>query len=312
MPIPFFYHAGNCGGNSFYRAVGAMRGTDDILLINDEADFERARPRLTPDFVPRLTIAIGHAIHLADPWFPERYEMTMIRWPLAVFCADNVYAYEHPPYAVPEIFGLDDHHERLRAYLDHLEGGGVPIQRTLINWFRARHELHCPPNPMRAQRMAVVEQLDGIIRDHYDLVGITEFMDETLFLFQADFPHWPVTPWVRNTVNKQRIDAFKLPPDIVERFEREYEADLILYNRARRRLLDRFAAFWRDRVDLREYYLTFKTAMILTDPQLMARFAEGSPLYFPPELPVEELRARVIAQLDRAHEIRAKILRAYG
>ena len=157
-----------------------------------------------------------------------------------------------------------------------------------------------------------VDACDAFIRDYYDLVGITEFMDETLFLFQDAFPDRRVTPWVRTTVNKRRVDAFSLPQDIVERFEQEYAADIELYNRARRRFLARFAEYWRTHPEIHDYYLTFKAAMILADPQLMTRFAEASPLYFPEELPLEELRARVVTQLPRAQEIRAKVMRAYG
>ena len=51
---------------------------------------------------------------------------------------------------------------------------------------------------------------------------------------------------------------------------------------------------------------------ILTDPLLMSRFAEADPLYFPPELPLERLRATVMSSLGRAPEIRANVLRAYG
>jgi hypothetical protein len=137
-------------------------------------------------------------------------------------------------------------------------------------------------------------------------------MDESLILFQMDFPNRRVTPWVRSRVSKKLLDPFTLPRDIAERFDHEYAADLILYERARKRLLERLTTFWRARPDLHDYYLGFKMAMILTDPLLMSRFAAGDPLYFPPELPLEQLRALVVSKLDRAHEIRANIMRAYG
>lgn len=137
-------------------------------------------------------------------------------------------------------------------------------------------------------------------------------MDETLFLLQADLPARRIAPWVRRRENKARLDPFSLPADIVERFEREYALDMLLYRQARRRLLARFAAFWPTRADRREAYLDYKAAMILTDPLLMAKFAAADPLWFPPELPLEDLRARVVAQLDRAQEVRAGIMRAYG
>lgn len=315
MPLPFFYHLRNAGGNSFFRAVGSLRvEDDDILVINDEGEFARQRHRLEPAPVSRLTFALGHAIHLAEPWIADRYEMTMLRWPQAVFCADSINAHEHPPYsAIPEIWGIADDHARLRAYLHHLENGGAHHHlRPVVGWLDMRHGIGCGDAATRDERLAAVDRCDALLRDYYRFVGITELMDESLILFQLDFPDRRVTPWVRSRVNKKRLDPFTLPADIVGRFEHEYAADLVLYERARRRLLERFAGFWRARPELHDYYLGFKTAMILTDPLLMARFAAADPLYFPLELPLEELRALVVSKLDRAQEIRANIMRAYG
>ncbi len=316
MQLPFFFHVGNSGGNSFFRAVGAFRlAEDEILVINNDAEFQQQRPRLRPELVSRLSFALGHAIHLAEPWAQDRYEMTMLRWPQAVFCANSVFSHEHPPYdPLPEIWAIEDDHERLRAYLGHLERGGTTHGAMLpsISWFNRRHKFACSDDPTRTERLALVEECDRILRDRYHFVGITELMDESLFLFQVDFPDRPITPWVRNRVNKKRHDPFTLPADIVSRFEREFESDIVLYDRARRRLLERFAALWRERPNLHDYYLGFKTAMILTDPLLMSRFAAGDPLYFPPELPLEQLRGLVVSKLDRAHEIRATVMRAYG
>ncbi len=313
MPLPFFYHVGNSGGNSFYRAVGASGTAEDVLVINDEADFRRQRHRLEPGPAARLAFALGHSIHLAEPWLADRYEMTMLRWPQAVFCADSIFAHENPGYdTIPEVWAIEDPHDRLRAYLDHVDRGGPNFLRPTVDWLSRRHGLGCDEHARRADRLAVVDACDRLLRESYHLVGITELMDETLILFQAAFPGRAIRPWVRSRVNRKRLDPFTLPPDIVERFEREYEADIDLYDRARRRLLERFDAFWRTRPELHDYYLGFKTAMILTDPLLMARFAAGDKLYFPPELPLEQLRAIVASKLDRAPEIRASVLRAYG
>ena len=313
MPLPVYFHVGSSGGNSFIRAIGAARVGDDILVINYNTDFEQQRHRLEPEPVSRLTFALGHAIHLAEPWLKDRYEITMLRWPQAMFCSDSVWYHENPPYEdIPEIWGIKDHHERLRAYLAHREAGGANYSPTLIDWLGRRHDMGCGRESSCAQRLAAVEQCDDVLRKEYHLVGITELMDETLMLFLMDFPDRPITPWVRSRVNKQRVDPFTLPRDIVERFEHQYAAEVVLYERARRRLLERFAGFWRTHPELHDYYLGFKTAMILTDPLLMARFAEGDSLYFPPELPLEELRASVMSKLDRAHDIRANIMRAYG
>ncbi len=314
MRLPVFYHFRNSGGNSFLRALGAFRAADDdILVVNDEAELEPQRHRLRPEALGRLTFAFGHRIYLADPWLPDRYEVTMLRWPQAVFCADGITYHEQmPEWSMRDVWRTEDPLGRLRAYLDRLEGGGPCELTSVVQWLGLRHDLGCGPNPVRADRLAAIERCNALLAGAYHLVAITELMDESLVLFQLDHPERRVTPWVRSRVNKQRLDPLALPADIVERFEREYAADIMLYQRARRRLLDRFALFWRQRPHLHDYYLGFKTAMILTDPLLMARFAAGDPLYFPPELPLEELRASVVSKLDRAHEIRANVMRAYG
>ena len=312
MSVPFFFHIGNTGGLSFARAAADMRNAARILFINDAADLDRARPRLAPGAVDRIAFAFGHAIYLAEPWIADRYEMTMLRWPQAVFCANSIYAHEHPPYALPEIHGIADLHQRLRAYLDHLERGGEANLKTTAHWLAERHTLDAGPTPKRTEPIALVDPCDELLRDRYHLVAITELMDESLFLYQAAFPDRPVTPWVRRRENSQRVDPFDLPPDIVARFERTSAADVTLYLRARKRLLAQFTDLWRTRPDLRVRYLDYKASMILTDIVLMKRFAAADPLFFPPELPLEELRAAAVSRLDRAHEIRTNIMRAYG
>lgn len=312
MRVPFFFHIGNAGGLSLVHAVADPRRAGRVLAVNDAEDLDRVRPRLTPEVVGRIEFVFGHVVHLAEPWFPDRYELTMLRWPLALLCANSVYAHEHPPYHLPAIHGIADHVERLRAYLEHLRLGGDANLRTTAHWLIMRHKLDAYPAPKRAERQALLEPCDRLLSERYDLVAITELMDESLFLFHADFAGLPPRPWVRQRVNARRVDPFDLPGDIVARFEWEYEADIALYDRARRRLLARFADLMRARPDLRARYLDYKATTILTDVMTMKRFAAADPLFFPPELPLEELRAAVVARVDRAHEIRASVMRAYG
>lgn len=312
MALPFYYHIGNTGGLSFMGACGAYGARDHVLDVNSAEDLDRQLHKLAPDHVAKLTFAGGHAVYLAEPHIPDRYEITMLRWPLAVFCADAVYHHETPECAasLPDVFTIADPHERLRAQLDHRARGAHAPLPTLLQWMIRRHKLAHDPLPGTSGHAALVESCDTLFQHAYDLVGITELMDETLFLFQDAFPERKIAPWIRVRLSKKRIDPFNLPADIVARFDRDFAADIALYDRARARLLARFAALWRARPDLGDRYIAYKTAMILTDPLLMARFAEGSALFFPPELPLEELRASVAANLPRAREIRAQVLRA--
>ncbi|MCC7047657.1 MAG: hypothetical protein IT562_13170 [Alphaproteobacteria bacterium] len=328
MALPFYYHIGNSGGLSFVRAAVRAKGVaaaalDEVLEINNEMDLELARAdKLAPEHIARLQFAAGHAVYLAEPWIADRYELTILRWPTAVFCANIVYVHENPdslPSSHPfiDLFAIADHHDRMRAYLDHLDQGGVNVLWPTAFWIARRHQhdgLKSLPREewTPAACMAALDACDAALRDRYQLVGITELMDEALFLYLSDFPGRQINPWVRTRVSKAKVDVFNLPGDIAARIARCFEADNILYDRARQRMLARFADFWRDRPDLHEYYLAYKTAMVLTDPLLMARFAEGDPLYFPPELPLDELRHAILSQIDRAPDIRARMLRAYG
>lgn len=314
MPLPCFFHIGNAGGNSLVGAMGGFAKRDDILIINLVSEFEAIKPRLTPDYVARLSFVLGHGVHYADPWITNRYDMAMLRWPRAHFNANVIYYNEHPDQSqLPHIFGVTDPFERLRTYLDYLEKGGEPdVRMNAFDWLNERHSLGCEPRPKRPERDARIDDFDAVLRDKYGLVAICELMDESLFLFLDDFPDWQLIPWVRNTVNKKRIDAFSMPQDIVARIERECAAEFELYARARRRLLDRFAQFWKARPDMRDRYLIYKTAMILTDPLVKARYDANDPLYFPEELPLDEIRARVTALLPRQEEIRRRILQTYA
>lgn len=314
MPLPVFFHIGNAGGNAFVGALGGFAKRPDILSIHQRKEFEALRPKLTPDYVARLTLALGHGIHYADSVITNRYDIAMLRWPRAHFSAQVTYYNENPQHSrLGAMFSAPDPYDRLRTYLTYLEQDGEPDYRmSAFDWLNERHGLGCEERPKRRERVARVDDFDAVLRDRYALVGICELMDETLFLFQADFPDWQILPWLRNAVNKKRVNAFTMPTDIVERMEHELTGDTELYNRARRRLLDRFVAFWKARPDLHDRYLIYKTAMILTDPLLMTRFAEGDPLYFPPELPLDELRNRVTMLLPRAEEIRTRITGTYG
>lgn len=314
MPLPCFFHVGNSGGNSLVGAIGGYAKRDDIVVIDDPGAFEAIKPRLTPEYVAHLWLVRGHGIHYADHLLPNRYDITMLRWPRAHFNANVIYYNENPtPSAMTPIFGIADPYDRLRAYLSHLEAGGEPEQRmNAFDWLNDRHGLGCEPRPKRPERDARIDEFDAVLRDRYDLVAICELMDESLFLFHADFPDRPLIPWVRNLINKKRIDAFALPQDIVARIERENAAEFDLYFRARRRLLDRFVQFWKARPDMHDRYLIYKTAMILTDPLLKSRYGAHDPLYFPEELPLDDIRARVTALLPRQEEIRRRILQTYA
>lgn len=133
MSLPFFYHLGNSGGLSFVRAASMARGPDELLAINDAPDLEAAKPRLAGGGAG-LRFAFGHAVYLAEPWIADRYEVTLLRWPLAVFCANAIYSHERPECAaqLPGVFAIADHLSRLRACLDHLERGGENYLAPLI------------------------------------------------------------------------------------------------------------------------------------------------------------------------------------
>lgn len=302
MRVPFFFHIGNTGGLSFARAAADLTDLATVLFVNDAADLDKAMPRLAVDRIGRITFALGHSIQLAEPWIADRYEITMLRWPQALFCANSIYAHEHPPYALPVIDAIADHHRRLRAYLGHLERGGSSTLKTTRAWLAERHGADA----------GTAAQCDMLLARRYDLVAITELMDESLFLLLAEFPDLCLKPWVRRRENRQQIDPFMLPADIVARFERVFAEDIALYGMARERLLARFAGLWRTRPDLHDRYLDYKASIILTDVVLMKRFASADPRFFPAELPLDPLRAAVGARLDNAHEIRAEIMRAYG
>lgn len=314
MPLPLYFHIGNSGGLSFVRAVGAASSAgarDDVLEVNTQAELERERRKLTPEGLAKLIFGYGHAIHLAEPYVSERYDMTILRWPQGVLSANALYAHENPSNTIiPEVFAAPDHAARLRRYLDHLDAGGLAALWTVPHWMRFRHKVDCGdyPGPQEARRVA--EDCDALLRDRYRLVGITELLDETLFLYHADHPGAPLRPWVRIRVNKKAIDHANLPSDIAERFRDAFATDFMLYERARARLLARFTQLWRERPDLHRVYLDYKTAMVLTDPILMTRLAEGDPLYFPPELPLDAIREAVMAQIPRATEIRQRVLAA--
>lgn len=311
MPLPFFYHLGNTGGLSFARALDGEDIRADLLDLNSPEELERLKASLTPAFVAGLTFAKGHQVYLAEPWIHDRYDMTLLRWPLAVFSAQAVYGHEKGGDAgLPAAFAGADHATRLGKYLDLVEEGHRPAFPSIVDWLDRRHRIGLGDPPMRDAYLARLDRCDALLSDFYRLVGITELIDESLFLFHADLPHHPLRPWVRVRVVKQQVDHLALPAAIAARFNRLFAADVALYERARQRLLARFAALWRERPDLRAAYVDYKTDMILTDPLLMAKFAETHPLYFPPELPLDELRAGVMAKIGRAVEIRGRILRA--
>lgn len=99
-------------------------------------------------------------------------------------------------------------------------------------------------------------QAKEIMNNHFSVIGITEMMNESLFLMKHTF-NWENTIFNRKLcVTKKRPLKEELPDDLIRKIKKQNEYDYELYNYAKNTLIKKIESLdYKMKVELREFIL---------------------------------------------------------
>lgn len=217
-PLIIFMHIPKTGGLTLRKIIDQQYMKNEIYHISRGVDVNKLKERLNNG---KIKAVYGHNRFGIHKYFSNRLftYITLLRDPVERVISTYYYILERP-----------------QNRLHHL-AKEVTFKQFVEESYS---EFHIPVNNhqtrfLSGQKQPDLEMALKNMQQHFQVVGITEQYNESLFLMKKHFG-WKNIYYEKINQTSSRPKAADLPESLIQLIESKNELDLALYNAAKKRL----------------------------------------------------------------------------